>query len=245
MSRRAAATEEEGEEGDDFFSSFALGEDESEDDFFDDFFSSFSSFDLGEDEWGDDFFSAFLGGGNDESDRGEDDDLDKFMENFEQCGIDVQDMATKALGAYFLYGSDFDLSSPESFLGSDAYGPILLALKDDDEKECSATESAKLLLASEEYLQCSGDYYPQLLLLNVSHTCIFFLTFTTFFCKKSSSGMNDFFDPRETEVLFQSIEYDCKPVFDMVTTGDLLSLQQDVLDEESAFGESSKYPLSG
>jgi len=38
----------------------------------------------------------------------------------------------------------------------------------------------------------------------------------------------------------QSIEDDCKPVFDMVTTGDILSLQQDVLDEESAFGESSK-----
>mmetsp|Transcript_13766 Transcript_13766/g.25185 ORF Transcript_13766/g.25185 Transcript_13766/m.25185 type:complete len:236 (+) Transcript_13766:95-802(+) len=190
LSRRAAATEEEGEEGDDFFSSFALGEDESENDFFDDFFSSF---DLGEDEWGDDFFSAFLGGGNDEPEGGDgevfsdfalgfggdDNDLDKFMENFEQCGIDIQDMATKALGAYFLYGSDFDLSSPESFLGSDAYGPILLALKDDDEKECSATESAQLLLASEEYLQCSGD--SQLLLLHVSQTCIIFSHFH-YFC---------------------------------------------------------------
>jgi len=55
------------------------------------------------------------------------------------------------------------------------------------------------------------------------------------------SGINDFFDPKHSlNVFMQSIEDDCKPVFDMVTTGDILSLQQDVLDEESAFGESSK-----
>jgi len=181
LSRRAAA-EEEAEEGDGFFGSFEIGEDES----------------------GDDFFSALLGGGNDDS---------VFMENFEQCGIDVEEMTGKAMGAFFLYGSDFDMSSPESFVGSDAYGPMLLALKDDDEEECSATDSAKFLLASNEYLQCSG--------------------------------MNDFF---YSGVEFQSIEDDCKPVFDMVTTVDILSLQQDILDgrqqdfidEESAFGQSSK-----
>jgi len=179
---RRAAAEEGVEEDDDFFSSLGLGLDES----------------------GGDFFSDFFGG--------DDDGLENFMENFEQCGIDVEEMTGKALGAFFSYGSGLDMSSPESFLGSDTYGPMLLALKDDDEKECSATDSANFLLASNEYLQCSG--------------------------------MNDFFDygadSKEIEVLFQSFEDDCKPFFDMVNTGDILSLQHDILDEESSLGQSSK-----
>lgn len=233
--RRAAA-----EEGDDLFGSFALGEDESGDDFISallgggsdesggdgDMFSLLGlgdSFALGEDESGDDFLSAFLGGGSDES--GGDGDMFSdllglagggFMETFEQCGIDVGEMAGKAMGAFFLYGSDFDMTSPESFLSFDKYGPILSVFKDDDENECSNDDMTMLLSASEEYLQCSG--------------------------------MNDFFDPKDiaSGVFFDSIEAiegDCKPVFDMLTNGNIVDLAQDVLDEESAIGELSKICL--
>lgn len=120
---------------------------------------------------------------------GEDMDMEQFMESFEQCGIDVEEMSTKALGAFLLYGSDFadvDPTNPESFPGLDKVAPLLLALKDNDEKACSEEESDKLVLASQNYLQCSG--------------------------------INNFFDLTEIESgdLASSIEADCKPVFDMV-----------------------------
>ena len=62
-----------------------------------------------------DFLSAFgmLGGGfgEDESEAeggfGDDMDLEAFMENFDQCGIDVEELTGKALGAYLLYGGAF------------------------------------------------------------------------------------------------------------------------------------------
>jgi len=133
-----------------------------------------SSFALGEDESGDDVFSALLGGGGDEFEGGgggdmfsnlslgalglggEDGDLDGFMETFEQCGIDVGDMAGKAMGAFFLYGSDIDMSSLESIMAFDSYGPMLSALKDDDENECSETDEVNLVSAIMEYSECSG-----------------------------------------------------------------------------------------
>mmetsp|Transcript_19327 Transcript_19327/g.40507 ORF Transcript_19327/g.40507 Transcript_19327/m.40507 type:complete len:572 (-) Transcript_19327:81-1796(-) len=133
-----------------------------------------SSFALGEDESGDDVLSALLGGGDDESEGGgggdmfsnlslgalglggEDGDMDGFMETFEQCGIDVSDLASKAMGAFFMYGSGIDMSSPESIMAFDSYGPMLTALKDEDENECSETDEVKFVSAIMEYSQCSG-----------------------------------------------------------------------------------------
>ena len=70
-----------------------------------------------------------------------------------------------------MYGSEFDPSSPESA------GPLLLALKDDNEKDCSVTDEAKMLLAVTNYYQCSGfenfflDIEPGDFLENVVDDC--------------------------------------------------------------------------
>mmetsp|Transcript_15170 Transcript_15170/g.32929 ORF Transcript_15170/g.32929 Transcript_15170/m.32929 type:complete len:586 (-) Transcript_15170:79-1836(-) len=234
LSRRVAA----GEDEDDFFSSFASGsgKDKSGDGDFDMLSAFAGAFGGGEGEesGGDfDFLSAFgggLGGGEDEESLGGDffsnllagfggedgdmddkvmENMDEVMENMEQCGIDVADMETKALGAFLMSGASMDFSSPESF---GAFAPILLALKDDDEVDCTEYDLAKLVSASEEYLQCSGT--------------------------------NVFFDPKDTEeyaALIQSIEDECKPIMDLVISGDILSLEEeDILDEESELGKSGK-----
>ena len=152
-------------------------------------------FDFGEEGEGD-LLSGF-GGGEDEDvlgglgfDFGDDDPMmNAIMENTEKCGIDVADMSNKAFGAFLMSGGagiDFDvpsLESPPLEMYRDlamTYNPILLALKDDDEEECSSIDSAKVLLASEEYLQCSGEqqlsgYYPDLFLLKCSHHVFFSL----------------------------------------------------------------------
>ena len=94
---------------------------------------------------------------------GDDPMVDAIMENVESCGIDVTDMSNKAFGAFLMSGAGASTSSnSQSSLAmyrdlAMTYSPILLALKDDDEEECSSIDSAKILLASEEYLQCSGE----------------------------------------------------------------------------------------
>mmetsp|Transcript_28413 Transcript_28413/g.48313 ORF Transcript_28413/g.48313 Transcript_28413/m.48313 type:complete len:579 (-) Transcript_28413:86-1822(-) len=189
------------ESGGDFFSSFlggGNGNDESEGGFFSSFLGGGNDMDP---ESGDDFFSALLGGGG----GGGDDVLGMFMQSFEQCGINVGDIAGKAMGAFFMYGSSFDMNSPSSFIGFDTYQPILLALKDDDEEECSDADSASLVSASEEYLKCTG--------------------------------MDGYF--QDTDTVFQSIEDDCQPIYQMVATSEIESLQQEALDQDSPIGQSS------
>ena len=83
----------------------------------------------------------------------------------------------KALGAFMMSGGaeDMDFSNPtESF---EAFAPILLALKDDDEVECEGADIAKVLVASEEYIQCSGEYTIHELLM---HCFIIILAFNFF-----------------------------------------------------------------
>ena len=107
-----------------------------------------------------DFFSAFGFGGEDGNAMGgfgDDPVLSDIMENMEQCGIDIPDMTSKVFEAIIMSGAGgFDFTSPESFqsVGSTA---ILLALKDEDEEDCDGADTAEVLLASEEFLQCSGE----------------------------------------------------------------------------------------
>ena len=123
-------------------------------------------FDFGED--GGDLLSGFGGGdvlGGLGFDFGDDPMVDAIMENVDKCGIDVADMSNKAFGAFLMSGAGAGASTSSNSQSSLAmyrdlaisYSPILLALKDDDEEECSSIDSAKILLASEEYLQCSGE----------------------------------------------------------------------------------------
>jgi len=219
------------EDVDDFFT-FGSGEDESEDGDFDILSAFGGAFGGGEAEesgTGFDFLSTFGGGfgfGGDEDEEtggsffsdfasgfgGDDDDMDELMENMEKCGIDVSDMASKALGAFIMSGASMGFSSPESF---GAFAPILLALKDDDEVDCKVDDTAKLVLASEEYLQCTG---MDELFLNLNDT--------------------EFAD------LIQSIENECKTSIGMVSSGDFFTLEvEDFLDEESVIGKSSKQCL--
>jgi len=124
-------------------------------------------FNFGEDKGG--LLSGF-GGGEDADvlsglgfDFGDDPMMDAIMKNVDKCGIDIADMSNKAFGAFLMSGAGASTSSnSQSSLAmyrdlAMTYSPILLALKDDDEKECSSIDSAKILLASEEYLQCSGE----------------------------------------------------------------------------------------
>ena len=157
------------------------GDDESGDDFFGAFFGGggrdekeppgdgFLSGLLGggDPASGDGFLSSILGlplgGGEGDGSEGGGEDVfpgmmalgGVFMDNVERCGIDMAEMSGKALTAFLMFGSSIDLSSPKSFTGLDAVQPIFLALKDDDEEECSVASEAALLSASEEYLQCT------------------------------------------------------------------------------------------
>lgn len=175
---------------------------------------------------GGDFLSAFgmLGGGfgDDESEGGgfggDDMGLEALMENFEQCGVDVEEMTNKALGAYFLFGgafSNFDPSAPETFPGPDTVGNILRSFKDDDEQDCGDSDMPQLLTASTDYLQCSG--------------------------------INDFFTLTEIESggLLTQMEEDCKPVMDMVTSmaAEMLANPKDLANfdpDQDMFGEDSE-----
>jgi len=220
--RRRLAGNEEEEAFDDAFLS-ALGEDE-------DPMGMGMGMDMmgggGGGSSGVDFLSAFgmLGGGfgEDESEAeggfGDDMDLEAFMENFDQCGIDVEELTGKALGAYLLYGgafSNFDPQDQETYPGVDTIGEVLLAFKDDDEHDCGDSDMSQLLTASTDYLQCSGT--------------------------------NDFFTLTEVESgdLLAQMEEDCQPVMDMVTdmaTG-LLANSGDLADfdpDEDMFGEDSE-----
>merc|ERR1719223_1123746 len=74
---------------------------------------------------------------------------------------------------------------------------MLLALKDDDENVCTPTESADVLHAAENYLQCSG--------------------MNAFFdSEELKSGE-----------LVQNIVADCQPVFDMAVREDIVNIQDD------------------
>lgn len=105
-----------------------------------------------------DFFSAFGFGGEDGNAMGgfgDDHVLSDIMENMEQCGIDIPDMTSKVFEAIMSGAGGFDFTSPELFQSA---GPtILLALKDEDEEDCDGADTAEVLLASEEFLQCSGE----------------------------------------------------------------------------------------
>lgn len=229
-SKRRAADGDENED-EDFFSSFAFGSgsgsgnDESGGDF--DFMSAFGGGGFGggggDDESGAgggfDFLSAIMGGGLGGGDGGEDNEegddpafVGEVMENMEKCGIDVGDMMMKALGAFMMSGGaeDMDFSNPtESF---EAFAPILLALKDDDEVECEGDDIAKVLVASEEYIQCSG-----------------------------MNDFMDLIQQEDYTTLMQTIESDCKPIMDMamdMAGAEDSSGLEDFLNEESEIVES-------
>ena len=133
-------------------------------------------FDFGGEEGDEDDFNLLSGFGGEEGGfdlglgdawiPGDDPMVDAIMENVELCGIDITDMSNKAFGAFLMSGGVGAGASTSSNSQSSlamyrdlaiSYSPILLALKDDDEEECSSIDSAKILLASEEYLQCSGE----------------------------------------------------------------------------------------
>ena len=165
LSRRLAEESGDDVDMDSLLSSLGLSEEDME-------FGGDGSggFDFGD---GGDLLSGFGGGEGDEDvlgglgfDFGDDPMMDAIMGNTEKCGIDITDMSNKAFGAFLMSGGagiDFDvpLESPPLEMYRDlamTYNPILLALKDDDEEECGSIDSAKVLLASEEYLQCSGEH---------------------------------------------------------------------------------------
>jgi len=131
-------------------------------------------FDFGGEEGDEDDFDLLSGFGGGEGgfdlglgeawNPGDDPMVDAIMENVDECGIDITDMSNKAFGAFLMSGGAgaSTSSNSQSSLAmyrdlAMTYSPILLALKDDDEEECSSIDSAKILLASEEYLQCSGE----------------------------------------------------------------------------------------
>jgi hypothetical protein len=130
----------------------------------------------GDDDWGggkgqdlDAPSPAFFGGGGDGdllssllAGFADDPIMENMMEIVKTCGIDVADMANKALAAFIMTpgvaGADF--SSPKAFEDPAALlglvAPILLALKDDDEGDCGEDDSSLIQDAFEGYLQCSG-----------------------------------------------------------------------------------------
>ena len=102
-----------------------------------------------------DLFSSLLAGFADDPVVG------GVVGGFEACGIDVADMTSKALAAFFatpgiadLFTSPGALADPAASLGLVA--PILLALSDDDEGDCGEDDSSLIQAAFEGYLQCSG-----------------------------------------------------------------------------------------
>lgn len=145
------ATTELGE--DDFFGSIALGSEVGDDvwiegEWDESWDEGWGEWDEGWDEPADNEFLSAFGGD------------DKLLE---QCGIDADRMMNKAIGAYFLYGSglgfdSFDLSSPNQLASINIadVAPMILALKDDDEEDCTAADTTKLVIASKNYLECSG-----------------------------------------------------------------------------------------
>ena len=190
MAARALSQQKHGDEDEDPFS-FVFGSGGDNDDEFD-ILSAFGGFggEGGNDEEGEgfDFFSSAFGGfgGEDEDESGggldffssafggmgmgsmmgmagEDDTIGDIMENMEHCGIDVADMATKALGAFFtISGPEMDFSSPESY---QAIAPVLVALKDDEEDDCERAEIDKMMFAFEEYLKCIGMSFFELAII--------------------------------------------------------------------------------
>lgn len=117
---------------------------------------------------------AFFGPSDEEGEPGgdllpgADESLAAIMESVEECGIDMEGMATKAMGAFLLYGGDLsnmDPTDPSSMPGIDEISPILAALKDDDEVECSADEMDQLKKTSEEFLDCTGESFE------AQHSC--------------------------------------------------------------------------
>lgn len=175
-----------------------IGEESPSDDFFSTLTSIFGGGLLGEESPSDDFFSALTGV-----------DMEEIMEKVMECGIDVQDMTAKFLGG--MLASGVDLSSPEAS-GYDAYMPLLLALKDDDEEECTVTDTLKVAVASQEYAECIGA--------------------TQFFDLEAFKTDSE---------LVQGIVDGCGDVFDLFTPGDLLDFDEDLsFGEDGKFGESGK-----
>jgi len=200
--RRRLAGNEEEEAFDDAFLS-ALGEDE-------DPMGMGMGMDMmgggGGGSSGVDFLSAFgmLGGGfgEDESEAeggfGDDMDLEAFMENFDQCGIDVEELTGKALGAYLLYGgafSNFDPQDQETYPGVDTIGEVLLAFKDDDEHDCGDSDMSQLLTASTDYLQCSGEHSFQFCSMHDAALRLFSVMLTRIFNMNTSFQAPMIFSP--------------------------------------------------
>ncbi|KAL3795467.1 hypothetical protein HJC23_000825 [Cyclotella cryptica] len=233
---RRAVDGEENEGGDDFLASLEGGLGGSGDDADFDFLSAFGgegdflsfegSGDNNESGWfdlstlmgGDEedtgnnlasFFSGLMLGGIGGAGEEEGDGfamLGDVMQNVEECGIDLADMATKALEAFMTMGTEMgtvDYSDPQSF---DVFAQILMAFKDDDEVECSETEADRLPTALQNFLQCSGlsDFFPE--------------------------------DDAESTALIQTILDSCNPILDTLIAGDgSLSSLVDEHDEGNDF----------
>ena len=178
-----------------------------------------------------DLFSSLLAGFADDPVVG------GVVGGFEACGIDVADMTSKALAAFFatpgIADADFTspgaLADPAASLGLVA--PILLALRDDDEGDCGEDDSSLIQAAFEGYLQCSGGTLTRMLDLSRIHHPYTYLTVTSFPRRldpilpsfSHPSGINEILDPLDpvdAVSLSQDLMELCTPFLDLVANMD-------------------------
>ena len=78
------------------------------------------------------------------------------FDKFEECGVDVDDLYSKAIGAMLGNGSALLDESVSVHDKLEAEAAVVESLKDDDEMECNAEEENKFTTAQKDLLRCLG-----------------------------------------------------------------------------------------